>query len=100
MQMTKSTGDESIRAGLVQRYRARLTDERFGFDAWSRKPEMALGTIAYKQQMSAGHHESTLPLKPMGRVIQSPKRRVPVAPYNRPPSNKNFKNKEAIGLMA
>ena len=34
--------------------------------------------------------ESTLALKPMSRVIQSPKQRVPVAPQNGSWSNKNF----------
>ena len=36
----------------------------------------------HKQEQSAGKDGSTLALKPMGRVNQSPKQRVPVAPQN------------------
>ena len=39
---------------------------------------------------SAGDDESTLALKPMGRVIPSPKQREPVVPQNGLWSNKNF----------
>ena len=42
---------------------------------------------------STCHDESTLAMKLMGRVIQSPEQKVPVAPQNGPRSNKNFKKK-------
>ena len=35
-----------------------------------------------KQENYAGDDEFNLVLKPMGRIIRSPKQRVPVAPYN------------------
>ena len=38
-----------------------------------------------------GDNESTLALKPMGRIIQSLKQRVPLAPQIGPQYNKNFK---------
>ena len=40
-------------------YRARQTDELSGSDAKSRKLKMILGTIACKQQKSAGDDESS-----------------------------------------
>ena len=52
------------------------------------------GIVTRKQQKSAGDDESSLGLKHMGRVIQSPKQRVPVPPQNRPQSNKNFLEKK------
>ena len=36
----------------------------------------------HKPEPSTGNDGSTLALKPMGRVNQSPKERVPVAPQN------------------
>ena len=64
--------------------------DRSGFDAQSRQPEMTLGNIARKWQKSTGDDRSNLTLKLMGRLIWSPKQRVPVAPQNGPRSNKNF----------
>ena len=42
----------------------------------------------------AGDDESTVILKPMGRVIRSPKQRVAVAPQHGPRSNENCLKKE------
>ena len=41
---------------------------------------VTLRIIGRKRQKSAGDDRSTLTLKLMGRVIRSPKQRVPVAP--------------------
>ena len=60
----------------------------------SQQPEMTLGIVAHKWQKSAGDDWSTLTLKPMDIVIQSPKQRVPVVPQNGPRSNKNLKKKK------
>ena len=68
-------------------------------DARSRQPEMTLRYIARKRQKSAGNDRSTLTLKLMGRVIPSPKQRVPVAPQNGPRSHKNFKKKITVRLQ-
>ena len=46
-------------------------------DARSRQPEMTVEIIVHKWRNSADDDESTLALKPMGRVIRSPKQRVP-----------------------
>ena len=54
---------------------------------------MTLGIIACKQQKGAGDDRSTLTLKLMGRVIRSPKQRVPVAPQNGPRPTKLRKKK-------
>ena len=40
--------------------------------------------FVHKRQKSAGDDESILALKPMGRIIPSPKQKVPVAPLNGP----------------
>ena len=37
---------------------------------------MIMGMVAQKQQKSTGDDESTLALKPMGKVIQSPDQSV------------------------
>ena len=42
-----------------------------GFDARSPQPEMALGIVAHKGQKSKGDDESTLALKPIGKVIRT-----------------------------
>ena len=48
------------------------------------------GIVACKWQKSAGSDEPTLTLKPVGRVTQSLKQGVPVAPQNGPGFNKNL----------
>ena len=83
--------NNTCQVGLVQWYRARLRDERSRFDAQSQHPEMTRGNIACKQQKSIGDDQSTLTLKHMGKVIQSPKQMIPVAPQNGPRSNKTLK---------
>ena len=48
------------------------------WDVQPQHPEMALGIVIHKRQKSTCNNESTLALKPMGRVIPSPKQRVPL----------------------
>ena len=82
------------RAGLPQWYRVHLTSEQSRFNAQSWQPEMTLEIIACKPKKTTGDDRSTLTLKPMGRVIQNTKQRVPVVPQNGLRSNKNFNNKK------
>ena len=44
------------------------------------RSQMAPGIVVRKQQKSAGDDQSTMALKPVGKVIRSPKQRVLVAP--------------------
>ena len=60
------------------------------FSAQSQQPEIDLGIIVRKRQKSTGNHESTLALKPMGRVIPYRKQRVPGARQDGPWFNKKF----------
>ena len=45
---------------------------------------MALWIDVCKRQKSTSDRESTLTLKSMGRIISSPKQKVPVAPQDQP----------------
>ena len=85
-------------AELAQWCRARRTSERSGLMPSSGKQKW-LRIIACRWRKSASDDESTLALKPMGRVIRIPKQRVPVAPQNGPQSNKTMKmKKKSIGV--
>ena len=58
-----------------------------------RSPDCAL----VQSEMTLKYHndESTLALKPIGRVIQIPKQRIPAAPQNDDKSCQNIKKKDS-----